>query len=129
MVQFLPSGRKRPCRLPFGTRHQPQRRRPFPRGCSNRTLSASLPPAVIEPSKAVIAARASWPSISTKPKPLQLPVKISCTRSTERTVPKDSNISRRVASLVSEGKLPMNNLLMMVSCQIEKTPPMGGVFW
>ncbi len=61
-----------------------------------RTLRKPAPPSIGLPSSAACAARASWPSISTKQKPLHLPVKMSWARSIERTVPNSSNSGAHV---------------------------------
>ena len=86
------------------------RRRPFlplARGSSKRTFKGLSPPTVL-PSSPAIAALASCPSISIKPKPLHLPVKTSETRLMERMVPYSENNARTVSSVASKGKFPTN---------------------
>jgi hypothetical protein len=73
---------------------------------SNRTRK-ELPDQVL-PSRPAIAARASWPSISMKPKPRHLPVKTSLASLIERTVPYSANNSVTLSSDAFSGKFQTN---------------------
>ena len=86
-----------------------QRRRrlsPGRRSSSKRTFNG-LPPNDL-PLRPAIAARASCPSISMKPKPRHRPLKTSAARRIERTVPNSENSARTESSLASSGRFPTN---------------------
>nr|VFK09091.1 MAG: hypothetical protein BECKLPF1236B_GA0070989_100514 [Candidatus Kentron sp. LPFa] len=106
-----------------------RRRPPRPRtlfGSSKRTRKG-FPSSRFVPSSPAMAALASCPSISTKPKPRHWPENTSVTKRMERTVPNLENKSLTEVSVASEGKLPTNILFTRVSSMSAKTtPPPGG---
>jgi len=61
-------------------------------------------------SSPAMAARASWPSISTKPKPRHFPENTSVISLIERTVPNSANSSLTDSSFASGVRLPTNSV-------------------